>query len=141
MAGLGRRGDGAAVADRLEDLLEPGGAWNQDRAPGDNCAHIDQDGARDQCSEVEPLEGVLRLEDDDLRAQSQGGPDRVGVTRRSQRCLDPDLGTKVLRDTFTEQRVLIKDHDCVLCLTCHHWPLPRWHVIRTTFDGSHLGVR
>src|ERR1035437_6744957 len=67
MAGLGRPADSAAaLADCLEDLLKPGDAWGQDRAPGDDRAHIYQDGVRHECAEVKLRNWVVRLEDNDL---------------------------------------------------------------------------
>src|SRR5450759_3540542 len=120
MTVVGRPGGGTpALANGLKDLLKPGVACGQDRAPGDDRAHIDQDRVRDQRGEVELLKRVVRLEDDDLRVQGKRGLDRTWVMRRSERCLDTDLGTKVLRDAFTEQRVLIEDHNSVLGFPCH----------------------
>src|ERR1019366_4519210 len=141
LAGPGWRGGGAAaLADGVEDLLEPGAPGGQDRAPSDDRADIDENGVRDQCRELELLERIARLEDDDLRAERQGGLDRGWITCRPERCLDTDLRTKVLRDTFSEQCVLVEDHNRVLDFTCHRMPFPRWRVIPTTLDGSHPGV-
>lgn len=139
VAGFRRPGNGAGLLDRLdrlEDLFEPGDAGTADRASGDDHAYIDKDGVRNVCREVELLEGVVRLEDHDFRTEGQRGSDRSGVISRPEDCLDPGLGTEILGDAFTEQRVLIEDHNFVLHFTCHQSPLPRWHVIRTALDVS-----
>jgi len=47
----------------------------------------------------------------------------MGVINGPKCRFDTDLGTKILRDTLTEQRVLVQDHDRVQCLTAHRLPL------------------
>jgi len=94
MAGLGGPSHvAAALADGLEDLLEPGDALREDLAPCDDRAHVDQDSVRNERAEVELLKRIVRLEDDDLRTEGQRGLDRCGVMGGSERCLDANLGT------------------------------------------------